>query len=180
MKKSQINANIEALLDLLKVCSKFYPEYEAGPEELLRVAAVIELCEEFRPRLEAVSAEPKARKKSDFHLQAVPDELLCFVRNPRPKLTVEQIKAQMELRADLPRKHPLKSNPEPKPIKAHVPEVPYGTFGMWDYANADWPRQPTLADVPEICAQKQFRYPENKFWQNEDDVKKWLVAKGLV
>lgn len=63
--------------------------------------------------------------------------------------------------------------------KTFVPEIPYGTYGIWDYPCKQWQTIPTLEDIPEIVRQKRLRAPaeEHVYW-SEKNMPIWFKAKG--
>lgn len=59
-------------------------------------------------------------------------------------------------------------------------DVAFGTFGEWDYPNADWERKPTVENIPEIMRQKQLRDPKSELWKSQEKMEAWFRTKGWI
>lgn len=170
MKLSQIKANVQALEAAVKFCTKLYPDEDAAAEELVMVASIIEMCEEMDARLQQILTNEKKSKAAEVleHLQRSSEKILLpeLMQFQRAKMSLDDVKKKPKLTTE------KKDRKEP--------EVPYGTYGEWDFPNGDWARRPRQDEVEAVRLQKLERYPDNALWQTHESCLAWMSVKGFA
>lgn len=85
---------------------------------------------------------------------------------------------QRDYNKDARRKTPKQQKLQ-KPKRTPSTE-PYGTFGCWDYPNAQYTTPPTESDIPELCRQKLLRDPKSGLFSSHEKTREWFVTKGWI